>query len=192
MVWLFGAVVAASVSLYVGLRSRDTNAAEGAPAFWSSAPQGHPAPSIAEPPELPDGPLSEEDVSRVSERILSVADTWMDRQLSPAAPTDPVPGFAIRPLAIVQPTETTKGIESFVQCLNAQGCIAEVRIMRATAEGVTAYGMATSYPAQVPVEVDLFVVVADSAETIRTVSLNLPLDSTPHVVPARPGNEQSR
>ena len=186
--WFLGVLVAVS-SIYLGMELRDSDAEGAPPTLSSNGPQG--PPDRAETPELPDGPLAEGDVSAVSDRILSVADTWMDRQ-PPAAALDRLSPELSAPLTVIPPTETTRGIESFVDWLEDQGCVADVRIMRATAEGVTAYGMATSYPAQVPVEVDLFVVVADSAETIRTVSLNLPLDSTPHVVPARPWNGQSR
>ena len=46
--------------------------------------------------------------------------------------------------------------------------------------------MTASYPAQVPVEVDLRITPTDDRGEIETYSLYLPLDSAPHVVRTRP------
>ena len=73
-----------------------------------------------------------------------------------------------------------------MQWLEQQGCVAAVRIPRTTAEGATAYGMTASYPAQVPVEVDLRITPTDDRGEIETYSLYLPFDFAPHVVRTRP------
>ena len=191
MIWLTGLVVTGVVAI-AGLKLHYSDGSgddEIAPVHSPRAP-GH-VPGT----HLPDRSLRPDEISAVRDRITDIAEAWnlRPRGLAPPSPHSPRITPHLRPMlrpafdpARPPPSRVESGIESFVQWLEQQGCVAAVRIPRATAEGVTAYGMTASYPAQVPVEVDLRTASTDEGEEIETYSLYLPLDSTPHVVQTRP------
>jgi hypothetical protein len=193
MIWLIGLVVT-FVAVIGGLKLHHSDGPRGdeiAPAPATIAFGHAPAP-VAEI-HLPDRPLRPGELPAMRDRITRIAATWFLRPRHLAPPPSPyLPRITphLRPLprpdllsARHGPIEA--GIESFVKWLEQQGCVAAVRIPRDTAEGAIAYGMTASYPAQVPVEVDLRTTPTYGATEVETYRLYLPLDSAPHMVQTR-------
>ncbi len=188
MIWLIGLVVTGVVSIG-GLKhhySDEPGDDEIAPGHSARTPG--PVAGI----QLPVRSLRPDEISTVRDRIYDIAEAWNFQPRGVVLPPSPLPiAPHFRPLpdlpsARPPSSRAESGIESFVQWLEQQGCVAAVRIPRANVEGAIAYGMTASYPAQVPVEVDLRITPTDDRGGIETYCLYLPLDSAPHVVRTRP------
>jgi len=83
-------------------------------------------------------------------------------------------------------------VESYLTWLKQQDCVVDARpALEGHAEGVTAYGIRTTYPAQLPIRVDFRVVGEDGREEIQTSTITLVLEREPSLQLLRPERSEN-
>ena len=165
-------------------------------------------PHTREAVRLPRGPLTEQRWPQVEEALL--------RQLRYQAPVLPATDGAVKPVhptpLPLDPKGTPRGlhrfvpthpphgikgpiarqVESYLAWLRRQDCVVDARpALSGSAEGVTAYGIRTAYPAQLPIAVDFRVVGEDGQEEVQTCTITLVLEGEPTLHLLRPGKTQN-
>ena len=127
-------------------------------------------------PELPDSPLSEDQVAEVRGKINAAAET-ASRMETPRGPGKP----GILPF---EKYDLPAGPgQRFLEWLNSQGCVAGARVPMASAEGRTAYGMLTSNPGKVPVNYNLRVRDAAGEIRLQPCVAYIKIDRAPELLP---------
>jgi len=132
------------------------------------------------PPQLPDHPLSRQEIPEVKQLIVQVGERLLGDPGRRS--TESMADFLDLLRRFANPWEHQSHpdpIQTFVAWLRSQGCVAEARIPTAEAEGATAYRMLTANPPQLPFVIDLRVLSDDGSTKVETHRLSLYIYSSP-------------
>lgn len=142
-------------------------------------------PHTREAPELPQRPLTDGDWPQVEETLT--------HQLRAMGLGPPVRHGGREPIPLIPSPLNREGVprhmvqgrltdrvEGFLAWLRQQECVLEAQpAMSGQAEGVTAYGMRATYPAQLPLRVDFRVEGEGNGEEVQTCIVTLLLTDKP-------------